>query len=323
MDDEFLRFQQEMAALESGGAADDAQASQEVAEVNSQSQSPAPIPAAASSSSAPGVKRSASELESTSPAPRAKVQKQTISAAPVRFTPGEQAQQEQGFGYDQGDSSSGVPPSMSPEEWALEKAKQEKIAADAQAMAARRQSAKQKAGADVAYLRKTAGVAWVDPTLADWPENDYRAFVGNLGNDVTDTILAQAFSRYPSFQKARTIKTYQGKGKYGFVSFWDPKDFLAAMREMNGKFIGTRPVQMKKSNWADRNLKVVPAPPPKEKKAPVPKQRVPDAVWNARNEGGGKLQMLLQRALNGDRDAMGGGASFGRTDGGGYGGAMY
>ena len=27
---------------------------------------------------------------------------------------------------------------------------------------------------------------------------------------------------------------------YGFVSFKDPQDFVKAMREMNGKYVGTR-----------------------------------------------------------------------------------
>ena len=40
---------------------------------------------------------------------------------------------------------------------------------------------------------------------------------------------------------------------YGFVSFKDPTDFMAAMREMNGKYIGNRPVKLRKSSWQDRD----------------------------------------------------------------------
>lgn len=46
-----------------------------------------------------------------------------------------------------------------------------------------------------------------------------------------------------------------GKSKgYGFVSFKDPKDFLNALKEMNNKYIGNRPVKVTKSNWKDRAL---------------------------------------------------------------------
>jgi len=44
---------------------------------------------------------------------------------------------------------------------------------------------------------------WRDPTLDDWPENDYRIFVGELGNELNDDALAKAFQKYPSFAKAR------------------------------------------------------------------------------------------------------------------------
>ena len=67
--------------------------------------------------------------------------------------------------------------------------------------------------------------------------DDFRIFVGDLGNDVNDDLLARQFSKYPSFLKARVIRdkwTKKAKG-YGFVSFKDPHDFMQAMREMNGE----------------------------------------------------------------------------------------
>jgi len=67
--------------------------------------------------------------------------------------------------------------------------------------------------------------------------DDFRIFCGDLGNEVTDDVLARAFSRYPSFQKAKVVRdkrTNKTRG-YGFVSFKDPNDFVRAMREMNGK----------------------------------------------------------------------------------------
>lgn len=54
-----------------------------------------------------------------------------------------------------------------------------------------------------AVPRKAAGQTWEDPTLADWPENDFRLFCGNLGNEVNDDVLSKAFSRFPSFNMAR------------------------------------------------------------------------------------------------------------------------
>lgn len=66
--------------------------------------------------------------------------------------------------------------------------------------------------------------------------DDFRIFCGDLGNEVNDDILARAFSRFPSFLKAKVIRDKRtGKTKgYGFVSFKDPSDYVRAMREMNG-----------------------------------------------------------------------------------------
>lgn len=67
--------------------------------------------------------------------------------------------------------------------------------------------------------------------------DDFRIFVGDLGNDVNDDTLARSFSKYNSFLKAKVIRdkyTKKTKG-YGFVSFKNPQDFMQAMKEMNGK----------------------------------------------------------------------------------------
>ncbi|GMN25733.1 hypothetical protein TIFTF001_001041 [Ficus carica] len=176
-----------------------------------------------------------------------------------------------------------------------------------------------------AIPRKAAGLSWEDPTLAEWPENDYRLFCGDLGNEVNDDVLSKAFSRFPSFNMARLksaeqfffyvlafmdyvfdlipglawfigwitltelesgleelksskvwavfrelattwwwvvdwLKTQEvvrdkrtGKTKgYGFVSFANPSDLAAALKEMNGKYVGNRPIKLRKSNWRER-----------------------------------------------------------------------
>lgn len=73
--------------------------------------------------------------------------------------------------------------------------------------------------------------------------------MGNLGTEVTESTLAAAFRSFPSFAKAKVIKgtNVGGKGKgYGFVSFLDPADGSRVLVEMQGAYIGNRPVTIKK-----------------------------------------------------------------------------
>jgi RNA recognition motif-containing protein len=44
------------------------------------------------------------------------------------------------------------------------------------------------------------------PTLAEWDPKWFRLFVSDVSNDCTEKVLIEAFSKYPSFQKARVIK---------------------------------------------------------------------------------------------------------------------
>ena len=80
--------------------------------------------------------------------------------------------------------------------------------------------------------------------------------MGDLGNEVTDEILRTSFKSYPSLQKVKVVRDRRtGKSKgYGFVSFKDPNDFTKAMKEMNGKYVGNRPIKLRKSTWKDRSL---------------------------------------------------------------------
>uniref|UniRef100_A0A1I7TWK6 RNA-binding protein 42 n=1 Tax=Caenorhabditis tropicalis TaxID=1561998 RepID=A0A1I7TWK6_9PELO len=93
----------------------------------------------------------------------------------------------------------------------------------------------------------------------EWDENDFRVFCGDLGNEVSDELLAKAFRKYPSFQKAKVVResrTNKSKG-YGFVSFRDSEDYVRAMREMDGKYVGNRPIKLRKSAWKERNIDVI------------------------------------------------------------------
>lgn len=113
-----------------------------------------------------------------------------------------------------------------------------------------------EAKASATVKRTAAGKVWHDATMEEWPEDDHRLFVGDLGPDATDAQLTTAFSKYTSFNMARVVKdkrTSVCRG-YGFVSFGDAADMLSAIKEMNGKYVGSRPVKLRRSNWKKRSL---------------------------------------------------------------------
>lgn len=106
-------------------------------------------------------------------------------------------------------------------------------------------------------LRAAGGVIWEDPSLSEWNPSDYRIFVGDLGRDVSEELLFSTFhDQFPSTTKAKVIKDKRsGKSKgFGFVAMSDEGEFKMAMRSMHGKYIGSRPVKLKKSSWSDRNI---------------------------------------------------------------------
>ncbi|KAF8138717.1 RNA-binding domain-containing protein [Boletus edulis] len=93
-----------------------------------------------------------------------------------------------------------------------------------------------KGGKRTTVLRKGGGKVWEDQTLLEWNPSWFRLFVGDLSNDVSD-------------DKARVIRDrLSQKAKYGFVAFSDPEDFLKAWKEMDGKYVGNRPVKLKKAD---------------------------------------------------------------------------
>lgn len=97
--------------------------------------------------------------------------------------------------------------------------------------------------------RSGGGTTWTDPTLLEWDPSHFRLFVGNLAGEVTDESLLKAFSKYPSVQKARVVRdkrTTKSKG-YGFVSFSNGDEYFTAGRDMQGKYIGSHPVLLKRS----------------------------------------------------------------------------
>ncbi|KAK9370524.1 hypothetical protein V1509DRAFT_616054 [Lipomyces kononenkoae] len=105
-------------------------------------------------------------------------------------------------------------------------------------------------GKRVTVVRRGGGRQWEDSSLLEWDPTHFRLFVGNLGGDVSDDALCKAFANYPSVSKARVIRDKSQSGKsrgYGFVAFKDPEDYFRAFKEMNGKYIGSHPVLLRKA----------------------------------------------------------------------------
>ncbi|KAL8873597.1 MAG: hypothetical protein Q9174_000963 [Haloplaca sp. 1 TL-2023] len=104
-------------------------------------------------------------------------------------------------------------------------------------------------GKQKTVIRSGGGQTWQDPSLLEWDPAHFRLFVGNLAGEVTDESLLKAFAKFPSVQKARVVRdkrTTKSKG-YGFVSFEDGDEYFRAARDMQGKYIGSHPVLLRKS----------------------------------------------------------------------------
>ena len=104
-------------------------------------------------------------------------------------------------------------------------------------------------GKQKTVVRSGGGQTWQDSSLLEWDPAHFRLFVGNLAGEVTDDSLLKAFAKYPSIQKARVIRdkrSLKSKG-YGFVSFSDGDEYFQAARDMQGKYIGSHPVLLRKS----------------------------------------------------------------------------
>jgi hypothetical protein len=115
--------------------------------------------------------------------------------------------------------------------------------------------------------RMAAGKVWVDPTLDEWPENDFRIFVGNISGDVTDQQLYDHYTKYASLAKAKIVRDHKQQSKgYGFVSFLQPLDCAKAIRETDQSWLGARPIRVKRSDWKDRNFSSVMKHQKKDKK---------------------------------------------------------
>lgn len=97
--------------------------------------------------------------------------------------------------------------------------------------------------------RSAGGKSWEDQSLLEWNPKHFRLFVGNLGGDADDQLLYTAFGKYATLSKAKVpVDNKSGKNKgYGFVAFESADDYLKAFKEMNGKYVGQHPVQLKRA----------------------------------------------------------------------------
>ncbi|KAI9846213.1 MAG: hypothetical protein M1838_001374 [Thelocarpon superellum] len=104
-------------------------------------------------------------------------------------------------------------------------------------------------GKQKTVVRSGGGQSWHDTSLLEWDPAHFRLFVGNLAGEVTDESLLKAFSKYSSVQKARVVRdkrTAKSKG-YGFVSFSNGDEYFQAARDMQGKYIGSHPILLRRS----------------------------------------------------------------------------
>ncbi|KAK8824351.1 hypothetical protein WA577_006748 [Blastocystis sp. JDR] len=100
------------------------------------------------------------------------------------------------------------------------------------------------------FKRRENGETWEDATYP----------VPTTLTEVTTEILSNLFrQRYPSFTMCRVVENKLGKGSkgYGFVAFSDPLEGIKAMKEMNGKLCGSRPMKIQKSDWEKKNVKEI------------------------------------------------------------------
>jgi len=87
------------------------------------------------------------------------------------------------------------------------------------------------------YVRSSGGEIWRDRTLEQWPLGDCRLFIGDLGQDATDSALTEALRRWKGFNMARVVMnklTKKCKG-YGFASFATEEDAMAVVNHQRSQ----------------------------------------------------------------------------------------
>ncbi|KAI5953459.1 hypothetical protein KGF54_002831 [Candida jiufengensis] len=95
----------------------------------------------------------------------------------------------------------------------------------------------------------TSTTSIVKNTEPKWNPKHFRLFVGNLGPDATTELLKSAFDSYKSLSNVYVPIDRQSKKPkgFGFVAFENSQDYLHAFQNMNNKYIGQFPVQLKRA----------------------------------------------------------------------------
>lgn len=81
-----------------------------------------------------------------------------------------------------------------------------------------------------------------------------KIFVGNLGWNVRDEELYEAFKKFGKLVEVVVIfdrQSNRSKG-FGFVTFEEANDALNAIAEMNGKDLQGRPLRVNEANERDK-----------------------------------------------------------------------
>ncbi|KAH0795909.1 RNA recognition motif-containing protein [Histomonas meleagridis] len=96
---------------------------------------------------------------------------------------------------------------------------------------------------------------WIDNSLSEWPENDYRIHVRNLPVTAFESDLYEAFKHFKSLSKIKVIHDSSGRSRqYGFISFLDVNDYIEAMKTMNNTIIQSRRIRLLPSKWKDKSI---------------------------------------------------------------------
>ncbi|ESO90397.1 hypothetical protein LOTGIDRAFT_92320, partial [Lottia gigantea] len=110
----------------------------------------------------------------------------------------------------------------------------------------------------------------------------FHIFVGDLSPDIETHQLRDAFKIFGEISDCKIIRdpqTLKSKG-YGFVSFVNKMDAENAIGNMNGQWIGSRPIR---TNWATR-------------KPPAP--TVKESRWPPGSEGSDVKQLSFDEVFN-------------------------
>lgn len=73
----------------------------------------------------------------------------------------------------------------------------------------------------------------------------HQVYVGNISQEIDDQTLYRAFSAFKSIVEARIVRDADGNSRsYGFVTFRTRTDAEQAMVQMNGEWLGKRPLRV-------------------------------------------------------------------------------